>query len=75
MVALIGVRQIFEIKDKLYTIEPCEGPLEVGMIIFDSRQRDFLVVENEKDCFKYEFVDPALYGILKEYNFDKVLKM
>ena len=68
MVALIGVKQIFEIKGKLYTMEYPKGPLTVGMTIFDSRMRDFLVVEDESDCFKYEFVDPELYRVLQEYK-------
>jgi hypothetical protein len=69
MVTLVGVKQIFEIKGKLYTMEYPKGPLTVGMTIFDSRMRDFLILENESDCFKYEFVAPELYRVLQEYKF------
>ncbi len=62
------VKQLFEIEGKVYEMDRFNKQIEVGSIVYDSRKRDFVKMEDEEDCFDYGFVAPELFGIMKEFK-------
>ena len=59
---------VYAVEGQLYTFDRINKKIEIGSIIYDSRYRDFFLIENEGDLQDISYVAPELCAQLKKYE-------